>query len=477
MEVPKLFISYSWSSNTHEQWVLSLAHELRESGVDVILDKWDLKEGQDSYAFMEKMVTDKNIKKVAIICDETYANKADGRMGGVGTETQIISKEVYENQDQNKFVAIVSSKDELGKPYLPTYYKSRIYIDLSEADKYSENFEKLLRWIYDKPLYIKPELGKPPGFLDDNAIALGTTAAFKRAIDAIKNQRSNSFGILDEYLGTFVANLERFRIDSSGEFDDDKFLKNIEEFIPYRNEAIQLFVTISQYSPEIVYVNKIHRFFEQLIPYTSRPQNVSQWRETDFDNFKFITHELFLYWIAILLRYEQFELTDLMLEQKYYVPENADYGKKVMRNFSVFRSYLKTLEYRNSRLGSRRLSLRADLLNERNQGSGIDFRYLMQADFILYLRAELQTGDRLTRWWPETLLYLGHFHSAFEIFARAVSLKYFDRAKNALGIQSKEDLAELLESFRSGERKLPRWEFESFDPYLLLGFDDLATSL
>jgi len=71
MSIPKLFISYSWSNATHEQWVVDLATEIRESGVDVILDKWDLKEGHDAVAFMEKMVTDPEIKKVAIITDET----------------------------------------------------------------------------------------------------------------------------------------------------------------------------------------------------------------------------------------------------------------------------------------------------------------------------------------------------------------------------------------------------------------------
>lgn len=69
MTAPKLFISYSWSDTEHEQWVIDLATDLRESGVDVILDKWDLKEGHDAVAFMEKMVTDPEIKKVAIICD------------------------------------------------------------------------------------------------------------------------------------------------------------------------------------------------------------------------------------------------------------------------------------------------------------------------------------------------------------------------------------------------------------------------
>jgi hypothetical protein len=59
---------------------------LRESGVDVILDKRDLKEGHDALAFMEQMVTNPEIKKVAIVCDEKYAAKAGGRNGGVGTD-------------------------------------------------------------------------------------------------------------------------------------------------------------------------------------------------------------------------------------------------------------------------------------------------------------------------------------------------------------------------------------------------------
>ena len=51
--------SYCWSSEEHEQWVINLATELREAGVDVIFDKWDLKEGHDALKFMEKMA--KNI--------------------------------------------------------------------------------------------------------------------------------------------------------------------------------------------------------------------------------------------------------------------------------------------------------------------------------------------------------------------------------------------------------------------------------
>jgi len=74
---PKVFISYSWSSPEHEDFVLELAEKLVTDGINVILDKWDLKEGHDKYAFMEKMVADTSVKKVLVISDKQYADKAD----------------------------------------------------------------------------------------------------------------------------------------------------------------------------------------------------------------------------------------------------------------------------------------------------------------------------------------------------------------------------------------------------------------
>ena len=142
---PKTFISYSWTSPDHQEWVLDLATQLRENGADVTIDKWDLKEGHDAIQFMESMVTDPNIKKVILVLNRSYAEKADGRRGGVGTETQIISPEIYAKSDQNKFVGVASEIDDDGKPFLPTFYKSRIYIDMSQSEIYAANFEQLLR--------------------------------------------------------------------------------------------------------------------------------------------------------------------------------------------------------------------------------------------------------------------------------------------------------------------------------------------
>ena len=47
---PKLFVSYSWSNADHEAWVLALAVSLVESGVEVLLDKWQLRDGHEKGA-------------------------------------------------------------------------------------------------------------------------------------------------------------------------------------------------------------------------------------------------------------------------------------------------------------------------------------------------------------------------------------------------------------------------------------------
>ena len=81
-QAQKAFISYSWTSQAHEEWVIGLATGLQESGVDVILDKWDLREGADKYTFMEKMVTDPSVKKVVCRMRSPLCRKSRWAGGG-----------------------------------------------------------------------------------------------------------------------------------------------------------------------------------------------------------------------------------------------------------------------------------------------------------------------------------------------------------------------------------------------------------
>jgi hypothetical protein len=184
---PKIFISYSWSCTDR---VVELAKRLKDDGVDVILDKWKLKEGQDKYAFMEQSVTDDSIAKVLIICDSTYAEKADKRKGGVGDETMIMSAEIYGKAKQEKFVPIIFERDEDGNEYAPAYLKTRIYIDLSDIEHYESNYETLLRNLYGKPEYREPPLGKMPEWLNEETISFSPLRATIKQIDSYDGKNS-----------------------------------------------------------------------------------------------------------------------------------------------------------------------------------------------------------------------------------------------------------------------------------------------
>lgn len=475
---PKLFISYSWTNPDHEAWVLRLAVDLRESGVDVILDKWDLKEGHDAHAFMEKMVTDPEIKKVILVCDKAYVDKTDGRSGGVGAEAQIISGEIYNKQAQDKFVAIVKERGDDGRAYVPVYYRSRIYIDLSDPGTFSENFERLLRWAYDQPLYKKPEIGAKPDFLRneaDGAVILATSSRLKRALDALRNNRQYAIPATAEYLSLLVEELEKFRVDPEANPFDEAVMRSIGSFLPYRNEAIEVFINLAIYADTLESRTVLHRFFEQIIRYLYSPEPISGYHDWDWDNFKFIVHELFLYAVASLIRFERFESAAYLLNNQYYVPSQSRYGRDVMVPFEIFRKYLKSLELRNNRLQLRRLSLRADLLRDRCKGVGLEFRHLMQADFILFMRSQLDRPLADGDWFPETLLHLREHSGPFEVFARSRSISYFDRAKVLLGIVGKDKLGASLQALNANSLRMPRWQFESFNPAHLLGFDALAT--
>ena len=182
---PKAFISYSWTTPAHQAVIKRWAERLLADGIDVVLDIFELKEGHDKFAFMERMVTDTSVTHVLMMCDKTYAEKADVRKAGVGTESQIISKEVYEKVDQSKFIPLICNLDVKGDPYLPTLLKSRIWIDFSNDEAVNKNWEQLVRLLHGKPLHIKPGIGKAPAYLrDDQAIAspaIAKFSAFKQA--------------------------------------------------------------------------------------------------------------------------------------------------------------------------------------------------------------------------------------------------------------------------------------------------------
>ena len=157
---PKVFISYSWTSEEYQASVVALADRLENDGVDVVIDVWDLRAGQDKYAFMEQCANDPTIDKVLVLCDARYAAKADARAGGVGDETAVITPEVFGNPWQTRVVPVLMERDADGGECLPTYLRSRMYVDLS-GPGFERGYAKLLATIRGESRWSRPDPAPP----------------------------------------------------------------------------------------------------------------------------------------------------------------------------------------------------------------------------------------------------------------------------------------------------------------------------
>lgn len=233
IKIPKVFISYSWTSPEYEDKVLNLAKRLKTDGINVILDKWLLKPGNDNINFMEKCVKDETIDYVLILLDKGYTEKANKRKGGVGIETQIISKEVYDDVEQRKFIPIIFDRNEKGEVDVPVYLRTRFHFDLTRED-IENQYVDLVKTIYNKPIYIEPELGPSPSWLNDDT----NNVALKFSI----NQNKNEEDTLNELLckikeSNFVKRIVDTDAIKVAQNDIDVYNKTMQ----YRNLLIDVF--------------------------------------------------------------------------------------------------------------------------------------------------------------------------------------------------------------------------------------------
>lgn len=158
---PRAFISYAWGDKAHEARVLQLAAALRtEAGVDVVLDSWDLRAGQDMTVFMERVVGDPSITNVLLLLDANYVRKADARHGGVGIETQLLAQFVYGDPQQTRVVPLLFNTGE-GWTGVPHYLKPRLYFDFGTDEAWAANWRGLVRHLH-QVAPVRPPLGPIP---------------------------------------------------------------------------------------------------------------------------------------------------------------------------------------------------------------------------------------------------------------------------------------------------------------------------
>lgn len=441
-KTPKIFISYSWSCDA---LVMPLAERLVAHGVDVVLDKWDLKEGQDKYTFMEQCVNNPDITKVLVICNKIYAEKANNRTGGVGDETVIISGEVYGRMNQEKFIPVIAERDEEGNAFVPAYIKSRIYIDLSNEDTYEAEYEKLLRNIYEKPLYSKPKLGKRPDWLDEEKTNLFPLTDLIRQIKGAttpKKQQSCVNKFIDEYItilkSYYVHNIK----------DGKAVFEKYGETKPVRDVFLDFIQALAD--TELVFSDVMSGAFEKMYNTLTNGKGLGMETFTisdkDYEIYRILIWELFICTITYLRHIEDYKEINGMVANTYFLYLSWNREMATAQNYSRFRHHSNIIEdnYKSTTEHKGKFTLLGHTLcTEREKLPIFSGEAIAEADLFLYQvkkafdLVEDESGWGESCWFPTCYVYCKTWPTEWK---KMCSRKYCQKLFPLFGVSTIEEL-------------------------------------
>lgn len=233
MEHKKVFISYSWDSNNHQEWVLHLVNQLRKKGINATADVF---ETQIKSIHLPQMMVDKIRESdfIIVVLSEDYAKKADQSRGGVGFESRLLLPLLMENPD--KLVCIMRHTGNY-KEVFPFQLKGQYAIDFSNELQFEKNLKELIYRIYKQPMIYQEPLGESPIF---------SPRVPKKIIE--KSEEQKDIKDKNTTLETKLFNIEVPSLKRITDRDIEMFLKeNFKELINLFNS---LFDQIQHTNPE-----------------------------------------------------------------------------------------------------------------------------------------------------------------------------------------------------------------------------------
>ena len=391
IESKKVFISYSW---TMKDRVHQIADQLISNGIEVIIDIYDLKPGDNKYAFMERSVNDQTVDFVLIMSDRTYtekANKANEIESGVGDETVVIAPEAYRNKGSGKFIPIVLEKDSSGFAYMPAYISSILYIDLSSDEHYNSEFEKLVRHIYGVPSERKPALGRSPAYLSESGYDFSDIKDNLRSA----KQSVNQMAMAEMIERTLFSSQE---IVNSVDESLESFMSALDQTQELRDLIIDY--AIEMFKHEISPEDYIVKLMEGLSDLRSNYRLQSQQ-----DLISFMLWELMISFTCIYLFVDDYKGLNKLLTRSFYVYPSCGGYPKESCDYTQFAGDAKTLRrVYESRGDSRKLSTMADVLMTRCNDRLLTKSRLITADLLLYQLYPLLFSKN-DYWFPQTYVY------------------------------------------------------------------------
>jgi hypothetical protein len=153
---PVCFISYSWDSEGHKDWVRELASTLHGRGVRTLLDQWELQPGDDFVAFMERGL--EQAEFVLLVCTPAILQKEARAFGGVFYESRLIRAELFMGASKP---VIPILREGSPRTAVPPPLRTTVLVDFSDDRRHAEALDDLVRRIHGRPKHQAPPVSPP----------------------------------------------------------------------------------------------------------------------------------------------------------------------------------------------------------------------------------------------------------------------------------------------------------------------------
>lgn len=301
----------------------------------------------------------------------------------------------------------------------------------------------------------------------------------QQAIAAIENGQPNQAYLTRRFMEWIESELVALNpsMPQEGEWDD-LFVQRLEQTTDLAIEFARLSEVIAVMNA-VDAAGALYKGFGRVLDHYYLPLGYSgSFRDADFDFNKFIGHELFVTFFSFLIREERWELVADLLETDIAV-SNTNFAKDGILSFDSLSEYIRLLQHRNDRLKLQRISLHADLLNERHTkgplAEVVPAEQFLDADYFLFLRAQLQTAEQSQwiEWKPWSALYLRGRIPKF--LAESVRIKGAQRLLKPLGVESIDVLRTRFTERAPTLQRLFNDMFGRFDPLVSFNPSTIGT--
>lgn len=281
---------------------------------------------------------------------------------------------------------------------------------------------------------------------------LAPTAGISPTISDLRNALSSPGEPVEALFGEFLKNIYVSSQEIQPDFTkfperDEAVVQQIDVGLKNLNIFLEAAIEAAKYK-NIDALKKIYEFFGDGLMLYDIPDNFSgSYYLTDFDGNKFLLQEMFVSFVAILIKYNLWDVIRNLLNKGLLINKSRDGGYVSFRKIN---SFIHSLDIdRNNRLNLRRTSITADILKDRFSGTMISqlitFEEFIDADYFILIYTICHESDLSNPrdiWIPFSSIYL---EKPPGYIRRAESKEFLEILSKTCGCT---DLAEFIEKIR-----------------------------